>query len=213
MGSGRTELARILFGLDPMERGEILLDGERIDSLPPKERVARGLAFLTESRRDDGLCMEAAIADNITLVSAPSHRRGLAGWLDLGAMSSAVRRIRDAVKLTPTARDSQPVKTLSGGNQQKVVLAKWLLNEPRVLILDEPTRGIDVGAKHEVYALINELAGRGAGVLVISSEIEELIGICDRILVMSRGEIRDEIHCNDFDRERILRAALREGKV
>ena len=112
------------------------------------------------------------------------------------------------MRLTATVCDGQPVKTLSGGNQQKVVLAKWLLAKPRVLILDEPTRGIDVGAKHEVYQLIDELAGQGAGVLVISSEIEELIGLCDRILVMSRGEIIDEIALKDFDRERVLRAAL-----
>jgi ribose transport system ATP-binding protein len=112
------------------------------------------------------------------------------------------------VRLTTTVRDEQPVKTLSGGNQQKVVLAKWLLSQPEVLILDEPTRGVDVGAKYEVYQLINDLAERGAGVLVISSELEELIGLCDRILVMGRGEIKDELNREEFNRERILRASL-----
>ena len=125
-------------------------------------------------------------------------------------MRRAVGAIREAVRLTPTARDGQAVKTLSGGNQQKVVLAKWLLAKPRALILDEPTRGIDVGARFEIYQLIHELADGGAGVLVISSEIEELIGICDRILVMSHGEIRDELKREAFDRERILRAALHD---
>jgi ribose transport system ATP-binding protein len=124
-----------------------------------------------------------------------------------------VAKMREAVQLTASARDDQAVKTLSGGNQQKVVLAKWLLNQPQVFILDEPTRGIDVGAKHEVYRLINELAARGAGVLMISSEVEELIGMCDRILVLRRGEIRDEILPDEFNRERILRAALHDGSL
>ena len=212
MGSGRTELARILFGLDPMALGEVRLGGEPVHTLPPRERVRRGLAFLTENRRDEGLCMEASIEENITLASAPAHARHVVGWLNSGELHSSVVRIREAVKLTATARDAQPVKSLSGGNQQKVVLAKWLLTQPKLFILDEPTRGIDVGAKFEVYSLINRLAEDGAGVLVISSEIEELIGICDRILVMSRGAIRDEIHRADFDRERILKAALHEGR-
>ncbi|MBM3823887.1 MAG: sugar ABC transporter ATP-binding protein [Verrucomicrobia bacterium] len=213
MGSGRTELARILFGLDPLSRGSIHLAGRPIERLSPRERVAAGLALLTESRRDDGLCLDASIADNLSLVALPRHASGPVGWLDQGAMNAALQTTRRAVTLSASARDLQPVKTLSGGNQQKVVLAKWLLNEPRVFILDEPTRGIDVGAKHEVYSLINQLVGRGAGVLMISSEIEELIGMCDRILVMNRGRIRDEIHLHQFDRERILKAALHEGHL
>ena len=168
----------------------------------------RAHRLLTEDRRAEGLCLEASIADNLALVTLPAHSRG--GWLDLPAIRERTRGIREAVRLNKTARDSQPVKSLSGGNQQKVVLAKWLLAEPNVFILDEPTRGIDVGAKTEIYALINDLVARGAGVLVISSEIEELTGICDRILVMNRGELRDEIARPDFDRERILRAALHE---
>jgi ribose transport system ATP-binding protein len=113
--------------------------------------------------------------------------------------------------LTSSALDGQPVGTLSGGNQQKVVLAKWLLSEPRVFILDEPTRGIDVGSKQEVYQLIRTLADKGAGVLLISSELEELLGLCDRILVMSHGEIRQEAERSQFDRELLLRAALRDS--
>jgi ABC-type sugar transport system ATPase subunit len=211
MGSGRTELARILFGLDPMDAGSIRLAGQAIERLSPRERLARGLAFLTEDRREEGLCMEAAIVDNLALVSLPRDASGPLGWLDRPALRQRLSRIREAVRLTPTARSENPVKTLSGGNQQKVVLAKWLLNEPQVFILDEPTRGIDVGAKFEVYTLIHQQADRGAGVILVSSEIEELIGLCDRILVLNRGEIRDEILRSDFDRERILRAALRDG--
>ena len=124
------------------------------------------------------------------------------------SLQAAVARIREVVKLDPKSGDTQPVRTLSGGNQQKVVLGKWLLREPKVLILDEPTRGIDVGAKFEIYQLIHALADRGAGVLVISSEMEELMGLCDRILVMRSGALVDELPRAEFDRERILRAAL-----
>ena len=212
MGAGRSELARILFGLDPHSSGEILLEGKLLDGTP-RRRIRRGLAFLTEDRRQDGLCMEAAIADNLALVTLAQHARSPARWLSFAGIRSAVGRMREAVRLSPKATDTQPVRTLSGGNQQKVVLGKWLLSEPRVLILDEPTRGIDVGAKLEIYQLIHQLADRGAGVLVISSEIEELIGICDRILVMCHGEIRGEFRREEFDREKILAAALPASKA
>jgi len=208
MGSGRSELARILFGLDASEHGEVRVNGRALPSRSPRESIRQRVAFLTEDRRAEGLCLEASVADNLALVTLGSHAR--LGWLNVRAIRKAAAKIRDAVRLNRSARNTQPVKSLSGGNQQKVVLGKWLLTEPSVFILDEPTRGIDVGAKTEIYALINDLVGRGAGVLVISSEIEELIGICDRILVLNRGEIRDEIARPEFDRERILRSALHE---
>jgi len=211
MGAGRSELARILFGLDPCERGDILLDDQPISRITLRHRIRRGLAFLTENRREEGLCMDATIADNIALVSLRQHTRPPLRLLHTVSLCQAIRTIRQAVRLTPTARNEQPVRTLSGGNQQKVVLAKWLLARPRLLILDEPTRGIDVGAKFEIYQLIHELADQGAGILVISSELEELLGICDRILVMNRGEIRDALPRDEFDGERILRAALRDA--
>ena len=212
MGAGRSELARILFGLDPHASGEILLDGKPLDRTPPLDRIQRGLAFLTEDRRAEGLCLEASIADNIALVSLRQHARPPFRLLDTSRWREGIRTMREAVRLTAKAGDAQPVKTLSGGNQQKVVLAKWLLAKPNVLILDEPTRGIDVGAKSEVYQLIHDLADKGAGVLVISSEIEELAGICDRILVMNRGEITGEFRREEFDRETILAAALGASK-
>ncbi len=210
MGAGRSELARILFGLVPCDRGEILLDGRPVHRHAPRRRIRQGLAFLTENRREEGLCMEAAIADNIALVSLRRHARGPLRLLDAETLRGAVGAVREAVRLSPAAHDLQPVKTLSGGNQQKVVLAKWLLAEPGVLILDEPTRGIDVGAKSEIYQLIHGLAAQGAGVLFISSELEELLGLCDRILVMRRGEIGAAFRREEFDRERILAAALGE---
>ncbi|MBI3414841.1 MAG: sugar ABC transporter ATP-binding protein [Verrucomicrobia bacterium] len=211
MGAGRSELARILFGLDPCTSGEIQLAGQLLDG-NPRQRIQRGLAFLTEDRRQEGLCMEASIADNIALVTLTQHSRTPARWLDFAGIKSAVSQMREAVRLSPKATDSQPVRTLSGGNQQKVVLGKWLLAEPKVLILDEPTRGIDVGAKFEIYQLIHQLADRGAGVLVISSEIEELIGICDRLLVMRHGELTGEFRREEFDREKILGSALHASK-
>ncbi|MFO1499590.1 MAG: sugar ABC transporter ATP-binding protein [Verrucomicrobiota bacterium] len=210
MGSGRSELARILFGLDPCEQGEILLGGRPFERRSPRRCIAQGMAFVTEDRREEGLFLEASIADNIALVALPKLTRSPGNWIDQARYGKAVAAMRQAVRLSPAPHDRQPVKTLSGGNQQKVVLAKWLLSAPRVFLLDEPTRGVDVGAKVEVYGLIHQLARDGAGVLVISSELEELIGLCDRILVMNQGRIRDELIRCAFDRERILRAALHE---
>lgn len=208
MGAGRSELARILFGLDPHALGEVRLEGETLRRLTPGALIKRGVAFLTENRRSEGLCLDATVADNFTLATLPEHGRTPVRWLSRESLGAAVTRIREIVRLDAKTRDTQPVRVLSGGNQQKVVLGKWLLCEPRVLILDEPTRGIDVGAKFEIYRLIHELADRGAGILVISSEMEELMGLCDRILVMNSGEIVDELPRSQFDRERILRAAL-----
>ncbi len=208
MGAGRSELARILFGLDPYAAGKIIMEGESLGRITPKQLIGRGLAFLTENRRAEGLCLEASIADNITLVALRDQTRTPFRLLDFNRWREAIATMRRAVRLTARADDAQPVRTLSGGNQQKVVLAKWLLAKPRVLILDEPTRGVDVGAKFELYQLIFELADRGAGILLISSEIEELLGLCDRILVMSRGELRADLPRAEFDREKILQAAL-----
>ena len=207
MGAGRSELARILFGLDAHECGAITIAGQPLTG-PPRRRIQRGLAMLTESRRDDGLCLEASVAENMALVTLPGHSRTPLRLIDFKGLREALVKIREAVCLQPKLTIDQPVKTLSGGNQQKVVLAKWLLAGPQVLILDEPTRGIDVGAKFEIYQLIRELADRGTGVLVISSELEELTGICDRILALNRGRITGEFARNRFDREEILRAVL-----
>ena len=208
MGAGRSELARVLFGLDPRASGEVRFDGEVLRPSGPRDLIRRGLAFLTENRRREGLCLDAAVADNLALVTLPEHGRTHFRWLSFSSLNTAVRRIRDVVRLDAKTRDEQPVRTLSGGNQQKVVLGKWLLREPRVLILDEPTRGIDVGAKYEIYRLIHELADRGAGILVISSEMDEVMGICDRLLVMKSGGLVDDLPRAGFNRERILRSAL-----
>ena len=192
MGSGRSELARIIFGLDKAHRGSVVLEGQQIQGCSTRERIARGLAFVTESRRDDGLFMDATVEENVRIVRP--HAPG------------ALQVLRD-LHVACADPFRQAAGELSGGNQQKVALAKWLLEPPRVMILDEPTRGIDVAAKQEIYALIAELSGKGIGLLVISSEIEELLGVCDRILVMAKGEIRAEFQAG-CTREEVMRAAV-----
>jgi len=209
MGSGRSELARILFGLDKSASGTVVLDGNAYTERSPSESIARGMAFLTESRREEGLLMDADVRENVALAALP--RFSAKGLVNVAKLSPLVDSGSSAVGLSDTKIQGGAVKTLSGGNQQKVVLAKWLLTSPSVFILDEPTRGIDVGAKADIYGLINELVGRGAGALVISSEIEELIGICDRILVMRKGEVAGVVDKAHFDREAILRMAFGGG--
>lgn len=208
MGAGRSELARSIFGLDRFATGELRLNGQLLQKLTPAVQISRGIAFVTENRRTEGLCLDASVAENLTLVNLLKFTRSSLRWILLDPLRAAVGRIRQIVRLDSKASDAQTVRTLSGGNQQKVVLGKWLIERPRVLILDEPTRGIDVGAKFEIYRLIHDLAGEGTGVLLISSELEELMGLCDRILVMRQGELVDELNREQFDRERILRAAL-----
>jgi ribose transport system ATP-binding protein len=208
MGAGRSELARSIFGLDPRTAGQVIVRGQPLKSLHPRAAMQNGVAFLTENRGSEGLCLNSSVSDNLTLASLPHHVKRPFKRLNLDTLRAAVERIRTVVALDPKATNLQPARALSGGNQQKIVLGKWLLNKPELFILDEPTRGIDVGAKSEIYRLILELAKNGSGVLAISSEIEELIGICDRILVLSHGRIVREFTRDQFDREEILRAAL-----
>ena len=211
MGSGRSEMARILFGLDPFATGTIAIDGQPLEAATPQAAMDRGMAFLTEDRRAEGLMMAAPIADNVALASLPRFATGWSRLLERTRLGDAVDRTGRDVQVNARDFVHTLVKNLSGGNQQKVVIGKWLLRGPRLFILDEPTRGIDVGAKYEVYKLINRLAAEGTGVLMISSEIEELIGMCDRILVMGHGEIRGSFARAQFDREAILRAAMWDG--
>lgn len=209
MGSGRSELARVLFGLDPYRSGRITLRGRDVGHLTPEAAIAMGVAFVTENRREEGLMMDASVADNLGLVTLRDDAQWPLGVLRRGELSSRVERLGGELRLKATSY-ANPVRTLSGGNQQKVVLGKWLAADPIVLIIDEPTRGIDVGAKYEVYTLVRDLAARGTGVLFISSELEELIGLCDRIVVMQNGELVGEF-AEPFDREAVLAAAFREA--
>ena len=211
MGAGRTELARILFGLDPAANGSISINGENVSALSTRERIQRGMAFLTENRREEGLMMDAAVNENIALTALSEFTSG--ALIERRRLDDAVNQIAASVQIKGGGKFTQPVRTLSGGNQQKVVLAKWLMRNPAVLILDEPTRGVDVGARSEIYRIINQLAEQGAGILFISSEIEELIGVCDRLLVMKRGAIAARFDRSEFSREKILSAALQSGEI
>ena len=208
MGAGRSELAQALFGMIPGKTGTVRLDGKVISRFAPRDLVARGVAFLTEDRQHEGLCLDGSVTDNISLASARTYGRTFVRWVSRQKLVEAVQWVRKVVALDAKTTHEQTVRTLSGGNQQKVVLGKWLLCRPKVLILDEPTRGVDVGAKFEIYRLIRDLASAGTGILLISSELEELIGLCDRILVMRRGRFVEESPRENFDRHTILRAAL-----
>jgi ribose transport system ATP-binding protein len=210
MGSGRTELARILFGLDPFDAGEISFGAKPAGRHTARKSIARDLAFITENRREEGLMMNLSIADNIALAALPRFGVTPARVVDQAALMAAAAAMSQALSIKSGAIDLQPAKALSGGNQQKVVIAKWLLSEPRIFMLDEPTRGIDVAAKYDIYAIVDQLAVDGGAVLFVSSELEELMAMCDRILVMSQGEIVGEFARADFQEAEIVKAAFRE---
>jgi ribose transport system ATP-binding protein len=208
MGSGRSEMARVLFGLDPAVDGEVAVGGGVVDERSPRACMAAGMALMTEDRRGDGLLMPASILANLTLAKIADVVPSSFSVVPEKRLEKDAREIATGLRIKAHDLDQQPVRSLSGGNQQKVVLGKWLLRAPKVLILDEPTRGIDVGAKAEIYAQIQKLARNGAAVLVIASEFEELFGICDRILAMAHGEIVAEFSGPVFDREAVLAAAM-----
>lgn len=209
MGSGRSELVRIIFGLDPFRTGTISVKGADAARPSPAASIRNAMAFVTENRREEGLLMEASVSENLDLLSLRRFAKfGPAGIIDRAKTSEFAHRIAEKLKIRSGPIQKHRAKNLSGGNQQKVVIGKWLLTDPAVLILDEPTRGIDVGAKYEIYQIINRLAEEGAGILYISSELEELMGMCDRILVMSDGRLKAEFRRDDYEQEAILQAAF-----
>jgi ribose transport system ATP-binding protein len=208
VGAGRTELAEALFGLRRLVAGEILLDGRRIVVRHPREAVAAGLLLVPEDRRAHGLVIEDTVAHNIGLSNLDrlSRLRLVSARRERLLSEEMCRRLG-----VRSAGLSQPVAVLSGGNQQKVVLGKWLARSPRVLIFDEPTRGIDVGAKAEIYALMDQLAGEGVAILMISSDLEEVLGISDRVLVMKEGRIAGELPRDRLSEEAVMRLATEGG--
>ena len=204
LGAGRTELARVMFGADRPDEGRVLIDGRAVRFRGPADAIACGIGLLPEDRKAQGLVAGLTVPRNIAL----PHGRRLArlGVLRRGSEAAMAGPIVSELRVKATA--TQPVRLLSGGNQQKVVLAKWLAGDVRIFIFDEPTRGIDVGAKVEIYSLMNRLTARGAGILMISSELPELLGMSDRILVMHHGRIQAELSASDATEERVLSAAL-----
>lgn len=202
LGSGKTELSKALFGLLKHSNGEVRMQGEKVDS--PKGAIDAGMALVTDDRKDEGLVLDLSVAENLLI---PSYRRiARMGILRKGKMKRIVDRwIADLQIKTPSAEAE--VRKLSGGNQQKVVLGKWLQMDPKILILNEPTRGIDIGAKYEIYKIIHELSTQGISIILISSEMPELLGMAHRILVMNEGRLSGEMDIDEATQEKIFEYA------
>jgi len=204
VGAGRTELLQTLFGITPAVGGSVIVEGVTRALTNPRAAIAAGMALVPEDRKQQGLILEMAVADNISLASISRDQR--AGFLNFAAERRLTAEMTERMRIkTPSSR--QIVRFLSGGNQQKVVLGKWLAMKPRILFLDEPTRGIDIGAKREIYALMEELAQQGVAILFVSSELEEVIGMSDRALVMHEGRLAGELKREELGEEAIMRLA------
>jgi ribose transport system ATP-binding protein len=202
VGAGRTELARAVFGADRIDAGTITLDGRQVRVTSPRRAIELGIGYLSEDRKRDGLALQLGVDQNITLAELPT--RG--GLIDLRAERRTAVKRRDQLRIrTPSLR--RRVAVLSGGNQQKVVVAKWLETHARVLFFDEPARGIDVGAKAELFQLVGELAQEGRAIVLISSYLPELINLCDRIVVMREGRVAGELARDEFSEERVIALA------
>lgn len=204
VGAGRTETMRAITGADPKDSGLIKVFGKEVSIRNPRDSIDAGIAFLTEDRKGQGLILIQTVAFNTTLVKLEQFARN--GVLKLKAIRSETERVTKELLLRAPSVDA-PVGKLSGGNQQKVVIAKWLLSQSRIFIFDEPTRGIDVGAKVEVYKLINKLVANGAGVIIVCSEMDEAMGMSDRILVMHEGRVSGEFSQEEATQEKIMFAA------
>ena len=211
MGAGRTETARALFGADPKESGDIYVEGEKVSIRSPKDAVRVGIGYLSEDRKRFGVVLQKNICENSTLACLQNYiKRG--SLIDSEAERVATQRMVDALK-TKTPGVEQLVMNLSGGNQQKVVVAKWLISNSKILIFDEPTRGIDVGAKQEIYELMNRLVQEGKSIIMISSEMPEILRMSDRIIVMCEGRKTAEFDVAEATQEKIMNAATREIAV
>jgi putative multiple sugar transport system ATP-binding protein len=210
MGAGRTEFAMSVFGRSYGQRisGTVRMHGKEVDVGTIRKAIDHGIAYVTEDRKGAGLVLEEDIRTNISLANLEAVSSAMV--IDEGREYKVANDYRKALRIR-SADVYQQVVNLSGGNQQKVVLSKWLFANPQLLILDEPTRGIDVGAKYEIYSLIDQLASEGKGILMISSEMPELLGMCDRIYVMNEGRFVAEYPVAEASQERIMRAIVNSG--
>ncbi|HWQ78674.1 MAG TPA: sugar ABC transporter ATP-binding protein [Anaerovoracaceae bacterium] len=204
MGSGRSETARAIFGIDKVERGEIFLDGKQVHINHPHKAIRYGMGFAPEDRKEQALFLRMALWPNISISRI---FRNKSGFRDIRREKRLAEEYVQKLNIR-TTDIYQTVRRLSGGNQQKAVIARWLATDPKILILDEPTRGIDVGAKSEIYELLSDLTEKGVSVIVISSELHELLAIADRILVMCEGRITGELQHNEFSQEKIMSYAI-----
>jgi ribose transport system ATP-binding protein len=209
-GAGRTELVETIFGAYNADGGEIFLDGSRLHLAQPDQTVARGLGLLTEDRKRTGLCLNQTLARNLTLANLKGLGHGM--WIDAKREQAASRQYIERLHIRPPDPD-KTVALMSGGNQQKVLLGRWLFAGSKVFLLDEPTRGVDVAARSEIYRAINQLAEAGAAIVMVSSDLPELLGMTDRILVMRRGRLVAELDARQTTQEEVLRhAAVDEGE-
>lgn len=207
VGAGRTEVMKVLFGVDKLDSGEIYLDNILYKPKSPKDAINNGVGLCPEDRKTEGIIPELSVLYNTTLAILPKLVNGL--FISENKENKIVEKnIKDLNIKTP--HKLKKIVELSGGNQQKVILGRWLETNPKVLILDEPTKGIDIGAKSEFYNLINECAKKNMGIIVVSSELPEVLGICDRILVMKNGEIKKELMAEETSEEEILNYAMIE---
>ncbi len=204
MGAGRTETARALFGADPKESGDIYVNGKKVEIKTPQDAVKCGIGYLSEDRKRYGIVVDKTVAENSTMASLENFMKGI--FIDKKKEKNVAEEYVEALK-TKTPSVDQLVVNLSGGNQQKVVIAKWLVRNCDILIFDEPTRGIDVGAKSEIYHLMNELVAQGKSIIMISSEMTEILRMSDRIVVMCEGRKTGELGIEEATQERIMHAA------
>ena len=207
MGAGRTETARALFGADPKESGNIYINGQKVDIKTPEDAVKAGIGYLSEDRKRFGIVVQKTVAENTTMATMHEFMNGL--FINKKKERQVAQEHVDALA-TKTPGVDQLVVNLSGGNQQKVVIAKWLTRDCDILIFDEPTRGIDVGAKNEIYKLMNKLAAEGKSIIMISSEMTEILRMSDRIVVMCEGKKTGEIDIAEATQENIMNLATRE---
>jgi ABC-type sugar transport system ATPase subunit len=204
VGAGRTETARLIFGADARDSGDVLVDGKAIALNNPYDAARAGMGLVPEDRSTQGLVLKLPVLENINLATLDKQNRG--GWMDRASLLRTAKEYVQALNIR-TPHVQQKAMFLSGGNQQKIVLSKWLASKPKILILDEPTRGIDVGAKAEVHALMSELAQQGMGIIMISSELPEILGMSDRILVMHEGSVAGILDPAEATQERIMSLA------
>ena len=205
IGAGRSNLAETLFGLTPASSGTIAIEGRVVVIAHPSDAVKQGMAFLTEDRKESGCFLPLDVLSNLTL-AALNQRFVRAGFVNHAEAARECERVGASLRLRTPGLD-EPVMNLSGGNQQKVLIGRWLLTGPRILILDEPTRGIDVGAKAEIHRLIGEFAREGAAVLMISSDLPEVLGMSDRVMVMHEGRVTGFLGRDEADQVRIMTLA------
>ena len=203
VGAGRTEIGRAIAGIDPYDAGDIFVEGEKIKPLSPKDMHNLGVAYLTEDRKEQGLALGMAVRENVVAPSLSKYAKGPLSFVNEKKVSTFARENVSRLRITPPDI-YRKTRNLSGGNQQKVLMATWLGINPKVLIVDEPTRGIDVGSKSEIYSIIRYLAASGVGIIVLSSDLPEVLGLSNRIIVMKDGEIKAELPSKDATEENVI---------